>query len=143
MLPRRTASQTHQALDKFAATYASSLSDIGGQIRGLELSFEALSMSAASVSKDDVRQVLEKLEEHSQMLKACAQVYEPALKETSSLAGTTVKYKRTFDDAREFTGNIDFHGSAPTNLVENAEARDRSRMFTGNMSAEAANNFWK
>lgn len=87
--------------------------------------------------------LLKRLEEHSQMLKACTQVYEPALRETSSLAGTTVKYKRTFDDAREFTGNIDFQGDAPPVLVENAEARGRSRMFTGNMSAEAASNFWK
>lgn len=139
---RRTATQTRRALDIFATTQATSLSELGGQIRGLELSFEALSMSTARVSKGDVAKVLKKLEEHSQMLKACARVYEPALRETSSLAGTTVKYKRTFDDAREFTGNIDFHGEAPAVLVEDAEARGRSRMVTGNISAEAARNLW-
>lgn len=99
-------------------------------------------MYTALVSKDDVVEVLKKLEEHSQMLKACARVYEPALLDTSILAGTAVKYKRTFDDAGEFTGNTGFYGEAPAVLVQSAEARGRSRMVTGNISAEAARNLW-
>lgn len=65
-----------------------------------------------------------------------------ALDETSALACTTVKYQKTFDQARLLTGNIDFHGQASTIYVGNAEARGKSRMFIGNMSAEAARDFW-
>lgn len=82
------------------------------------------------------------LEEHDRFLNLCLRVYEPAIDETSALAGTTVKYQKTFDKARLLTGNIDFHGQASTIYVGNAEARGESRMFTGNMSAEAARNFW-
>lgn len=81
---RRTARRAPQALDKFAASYASSL----GQIRGLVLSLEALSIfaerSTERIFKDVVAQFPKQLEEHGPVLKkACARVYDPALRKTS------------------------------------------------------------
>lgn len=80
-----------------ASTYAQSISDISGRIHGLELAVEALSIPPAAVTNDDVVKVLSTLEKHKQMLRVCLRVYEPALKETSKLAGTTVKYQTTCD----------------------------------------------
>lgn len=101
-----------------------------------------LSMSSTTTNRDEVAQGLKVLQEHDQILKKCLQVYQPALKETSDISRTTVKYERAFDKARVAAGNIDFHGEAPATHVESAVARDQSRIFNGNMSAEAANNFW-
>lgn len=98
--------------------------------------------ASAAVPKKDLDEVLKVLKEHNRILKICLQVYQPALKETSSLTGTTVKYARAFDTARVATGNIDFHGEAPASHVEHAEARGQARIFTGNMSSEASKSFW-
>lgn len=142
MMIRRTANRTRVALDELAANYAQSVNDIGGRIQGLELSMRAFSISSTAAARKDTDEVLEVLKEHNRILKICLQVYKPALNETSSLTGTTVKYARAFDTARVATGNIDFHGEAPATHVESAVASDRSRIFTGNMSGEAANAFW-
>lgn len=130
------------AVDQLAANYAQSVNDIGGRIQGLELSMQTFCNASAAVPKKDIDEVLKVLKEHNDILKICLQVYRPALKETSSLTGTTVKYARAFDTARVATGNIDFHHDAPASHVENAEARGKGRVFTGNMSSEAANSFW-
>lgn len=130
------------AVDELAANYAQSVNDIGGRIQGLELSMQTFCNASAAVAKKDVDEVLKVLKEHNRILKICLQVYQPALKETSSLTGTTVRYARAFDTARVATGNIDFHGEAPALRVENAEARGQARIFTGNMSSEASKNFW-
>lgn len=119
------------------------MNDIGGRIHGLELAMQALSVASAGVTNEDVAKVVSILENHEKMLKTCLKVYQPALKETSTLAGTTVKYQNTYDDARLMTGNIDYAGEAMPVSVEKAEARGQSRMFTGNMSGQAAENFWK
>lgn len=103
---------------------------------------QALSVTPASVASEDVAKVVSILERHEQMLKTCLRVYQPALKETSTLAGTTVKYQRTYDNARLMTGDIDYAGEATPVSVGNAEARGQSRMFTGHMSSQAAENFW-
>lgn len=103
---------------------------------------QTFSISSTAAARRDVDETLKVLREHNRILKLCLQVYKPALKETSSLTGTTVKYARAFDTARVATGNIDFHGEAPATHVESAVGRDRSRIFTGNISAEAANAFW-
>lgn len=139
---RRTANRTRAALDELAANYAQSVNDIGGRIQGLELSLQTFSVSSATAAREDLDEVLDVLREHNRVLKICLQVYQPALKETSSLTGTTVKYARAFDTARVATGNIDFHGEAPTTHVESALASDQSRVFTGNMSGEASRAFW-
>lgn len=125
-----------------ASTYAQSISDISGRIHGLELAVEALSIPPAAVTNDDVVKVLSTLEKHKQMLRVCLRVYEPALKETSKLAGTTVKYQTTCDNARLISGNIDYAGEVIPVSVDKAGAR-WSRMFNGNMSSHAAKNFWK
>lgn len=133
------------ALDELAANYSQSVTDIGGRIRGMELSMQALqafSNSSAAATRNDVDEHLQALKEHDRILKLCLQVYQPALKETSTLAGTTVKYARAFDTARVATGNIDFHGEAPATHVESAVASNQSRIFTGNMSSEASRAFW-
>ncbi|KAL1863895.1 hypothetical protein Daus18300_008044 [Diaporthe australafricana] len=139
---RRTANGTRVVLDELAANYAQSVNDIGGRIQGLELSMQTFCMTSATAARSDVDNVLKVLKEHNRILKICLQVYQPALKETSSLAGTTVKYARAFDTARMATGNIDFHGEAPATHVEIAEARDQARIFNGNMSGEASKAFW-
>lgn len=142
MMIRRTANRTRVALDELAANYAQSVNDIGGRIQGLELSMQAFTISSTTAARKDMDEVLKVLKEHNRILKICLQVYKPALKETSSLTGTTVKYARAFDTARVATGNIDFHGDAPATHVESAVASDQSRIFSGNMSGEAANAFW-
>lgn len=129
-------------LDELAANYAQSVNDIGGRIQGLEVSMQTFSISSATAARQDLDEVLDVLKEHNRILKICLQVYQPALKETSRLTGTTVKYARAFDTARVATGNIDFHGDAPTTHVESAVGSDQARIFTGNMSGEAARAFW-
>lgn len=104
---------------------------------------QALSVTPARVANKDVANVVSILEKHEQMLKTCLRVYQPALKETSTLAGTTVKYQNTYDNARLMTGNIDDTGEVTPVSVGSAEARGQSRMFTGHMSSQAAENFWK
>lgn len=138
---RRTANRTSVTLDALAANYAQSVNDIGGRIQGLELSMQAFSISSTVGTREDLNEVLKVLKEHTRVLKICLQVYKPALKETSSLTGTTVKYARAFDTARVATGNIYFHGDAPATHVESAVASDQARISTGSMSGEAANVF--
>lgn len=104
---------------------------------------QALSVTPARVVNEDVANVVSILEKHEQMLKTCLRVYQPALKETSTLAGTTVKYQITYDNARLMTANINYTGEAIPVSVDHAEARDQSRMFTGNMSSQDAETFWK
>lgn len=118
------------------------MADIGGRLEGLELSMEAFSTSSARITKEDVAQVRKVLEQHDRILKTSLRVYQPALEETSTLAGTTVKYERAFDNARVMAGNIDFQGEAPSTYVESAVASQQARIFNGNMSLEAANTFW-
>lgn len=139
---RRTANRTRVALDELAANYAQSVNDIGGRLQGLELSMQAFTISSTAAARNEMDEVVKVLKEHERILKLCLQVYQPALKETSSLTGTTVKYARAFDTARVATGNIDFHGGAPATHVESAVASDQSRIFSGNMSGEAAKAFW-
>lgn len=139
---RKTTNQTQKLLDELAASYAQSVGDIGGRIQGLELAMQALSISSAKVGKEDVTRVLKLLEEHDRILKTSLQVYQPAFKETSILAGTTIKYERAFDNARVLAGNIDFQGEAPSTYVESAVASQKARIFNGNMSREAAKEFW-
>lgn len=137
------ARKSQQVIDEFASTYAQSLSDIGGRIHGLEIALQALSRDPAGTTNEDVAKVVSILEKHEQMLKTCFRVYQPALKETSTVAGTTVKYQKTYDDSRLVTGNIDYAGEAIPVSVDIAEARGQSRMLTGNMSSQAAEAFWK
>lgn len=103
---------------------------------------QTFSISSATAARREVDEVLTVLKEHNRILKLCLQVYQPALNETSSLAGTTVKYARAFDTARVATGNINFHGDAPATHVESAVASDQARIFTGNISGEASKAFW-
>lgn len=139
---RRTANRTRVALDELAANYAQSVHDIGGRLQGLELSMQAFTISSTAAARNDMDEVLKVLKEHNHILKLCLQVYRPGLKETSSLTGTTVKYARAFDTARVATGNIDFHGEAPATHVESAVASDQARIFSGNISGDAARDFW-
>ncbi|KAG6362587.1 hypothetical protein INS49_007679 [Diaporthe citri] len=129
----RTANRTRVALDELAANYSQSVNDIGGRIQGLKLSLQAFSISSVRAAREDLDEVLNVLKEHNRILKICLQVYQPALKETRSLTGTTLRYARAFDTARVATGNIDFHGDAPSTHVESAVASDQARIFTGNM----------
>lgn len=110
-----------------------SLGAISGQIRGLEASIEAISLSASANDN-----IIKTLEEQDQMLKACLKVYEPALKETSSVLGTEIKYALAFDRAKVFTGNIDYHGQESTIRIDRLEARDGAQMITGNVSGDFA-----
>lgn len=98
------------------------MNDIGGKIQGLELAMQALSISSVKITDEDVSQVHKVLEEHDRILKQSLQVYQPPLMETSTLAGTTVKYERVFDNARVMAGNIDFRGEAPSTYMESAVA---------------------
>ncbi|KAJ4416693.1 hypothetical protein N0V82_006602 [Gnomoniopsis sp. IMI 355080] len=136
------ATNNQKLLDERAASFAQSMGDIGGKLKGLELSMEALSVSSARITQKDVAQVRKVLEQHDQILKTSLRVYQPALKETSTLAGTKVKYERALDNARVLAGNIDFHGEAPSTYVESAVASQQARIFNGNMSLEAAKSFW-
>ncbi|KAK7698643.1 hypothetical protein SLS64_012382 [Diaporthe eres] len=138
-----TTRKSQQVMDELASTYAQSMNDIGGRIQGLEVAMQALSVAPAIVTNEDVAKVVSILERHEQMLKTCLRVYEPALKETSTLAGTTVKHQNTYDNARLMTGDIDYTGEVTPVSVGKAEARGQSRMFTGHMSSQAAENFWK
>lgn len=139
---RRTANRTRVALDELVANYAQSVNDIGGRLQGLELSMQAFTVSSTAATRNDMEEALKVLREHDRILRLCLQVYQPALKETSSLTGTTVKYARAFDTARVATGNIDFHGEAPPTHVESAVASDQARIFNGNMSSDASRAFW-
>ncbi|KAK2611907.1 hypothetical protein N8I77_005224 [Diaporthe amygdali] len=138
-----TTRKSQQVVDELASKYAQSMNDIGGRIHGLELVMHALSMAPAGITNEDVAKVVSVLKKHEQMLKKCLKVYQPAFKETSTLACTTVKYQNTYDNARLMTGNIDYAGEAIPVSVGHAEARGQSRMLMGNMSSQAAEKFWK
>ncbi|PSR82781.1 hypothetical protein BD289DRAFT_296767 [Coniella lustricola] len=135
ILNRRTAHQTQEALSKFASEYAVCLSAISGQIRGLEASIEAMSLSASATANDEI---IKALQEQDQMLKSCLKVYEPALKKTSSVSGTEIKYAQALDRAKVFTGNIDYQGQEASIRIDKLEARDNAQMITGNISAAFA-----
>lgn len=104
---------------------------------------QSFSIAPAIATSEDVAKVVSTLEKHEQMLKACLRAYQPALKETSTAAGTSVKYQTTYENARMMTGNIDYAGESIPVSVEKAEAKGQSRMFIGSMSSQAAENFWK
>jgi hypothetical protein len=141
-LDRKTASQNRDALQGLETQIATSLSGFTGQIHGLEIALQSLSLAAVNISKEDVAAVVGVLNDHDRMLKQCLKVCTSALTETTKVAGTSVKYARTFEEAKQFIGNIgDVGKGGPATEVEYGEAGGKSRQVIGNMSADAARYF--
>ena len=121
-----------------------SLSGFTGQIHGLDIALQSLSLPELTISKKDVDVVVGVLNDHDGMLKQCLKVCTSALAETNwKGAGTSIKYARTFEEARQFIGNMgDIGQSGPLTQLEYAEASGKSRQVVGNMSADVARDFF-
>lgn len=95
------------------------------------------------VSRKEVAQVISRLNEQSLMLKQCVNVCTAGMSEASKEAGVSVLHARTFDEARQFIGNVgDVGAGGPPVHVATAEARDKSKQLIGNISLEAARDFF-
>jgi hypothetical protein len=121
------------------------MSGFTGQIQGLQLAMESLSLGGVSIKKEDVDAVVRVLSEHGKMLEQCLKVCDSGLSETTAASGTKVRYAKVFNEARQFIGNmgnVQFGPGTPAVTVDHAEARDKARQAVGNMSEEAAKVFW-
>lgn len=95
------------------------------------------------VNRKEIAQVISRLNEQSLMLKQCVNVCTAGMSEASKEVGTTVLHARAFDEARQFIGNLGEVGAGgPPVHVVNAEARNKSRQVIGNISVEAAREFF-
>jgi hypothetical protein len=115
------------------------------QIQGLQLAMESLSLSGLNIAKGDVDAVVKILSKHSKLLEQCLKVCDSGLSETTATSSTKVRYAKVFNEAKQFIGNmgnIQLGPRTPAVAVDCAEARDKARQVVGNMSEEAAKNFW-
>lgn len=95
------------------------------------------------VNRKEVAHVISRLNEQSLLLKQCVNVCTASMSEANKEAGVTVLHARTFDEARQFIGNVgDVGAGGPPVHVANAEARDKSKQLIGNISIEAAREFF-
>ncbi|KAJ3534691.1 hypothetical protein NM208_g7437 [Fusarium decemcellulare] len=135
-------SQNGDALQGLETQIATAVSDFSGQIKGIEMAVQTMSLQAANISQSDVDNVVAVLNDHDRVLKQCLKVCTSALTETTAVTGTQVKYARTFEEARQFVGNIgDVVVGGPPTKVEHGEARGKSRQVIGNMDGDFAREF--
>ncbi|KAK7731727.1 hypothetical protein SLS53_008671 [Cytospora paraplurivora] len=139
--------QAHRAFEDMETQVATSLSSLTGKISSLEFAMQALSASQSSRAdradrdnlNEDVPGVVVALEEYKEVLIECLGVQRPALEETSSLNGTTVKWATVLDEAKQQVGNIgDVGRGGPAVNVTYAKASHKSRQYIGNISGELA-----
>lgn len=142
-LIRKTVSQNRDALQSLETKIASSVNNFAGQIMGLETALQSMTIANVAVKQEDVNNIARVLNEHGRVLRLCLQSCTSGLKETTTKAGTHVKYARTFNEAKQVIGTMgNVTGGGPPTVVEYAEARDKSRQFVGDMGEEVAKKFW-
>ncbi|KAI1213193.1 uncharacterized protein F4807DRAFT_413235 [Annulohypoxylon truncatum] len=137
-----TIGQNQSKLQDLETQIATSVSSFTGQICGLETAVRSLSLAPSNVNQIDMASIIAILDDHDRMLKQYVSFCTSALTEVNERTGNSVKYARTFDEARQFIGNMgDVGRGGPATNVEQGEARDRSRQVIGNMSGDVARDF--
>lgn len=128
----------------FEVQVATTMSSFTGKLQGIELAIQAMTLSAnCEIRRSDVAQVVQLLNEQDLLLKQCLKVCTLGLSQTTEKRGTTVKYAQTFDEARQFVGNIgDVGNGGPRTAVESAEARGNSKMMIGNADGDFGRSFF-
>lgn len=143
----QTVRSNKEALQSLETKMASSINSFTGQMEGLQLAISSLSLNSLSIRKEDVDVVLKVLNGHSMMLARCLKFCESGLKETTAATGTAVKHAEAFNKARQWIGNIGVDSTwtpnAPPISLDRAIARDEAIQGVGNMSREAAKDFFK
>jgi len=144
----RSVRDNREALQSLETKIVSSISSFAGQAQGLQLAMQSLSLG--SISKDDLEAVVvNALDQQSVMLARCLKLCDSVLRETTIVTGTSVKHAETFDTANQWVGNIGFDGSggdasgAPAVVVDRLIARNQAFQGAGNMSKEAAKDFFR
>ena len=133
-----------RSLQAFEASTSASLSNFMGKLEMVDLTLQSLSSAEQAISQQDMAQIISILTEQDRLLKQCVQVCTAGLLESSQKTGTTVLYSRTFDEARQWVGNLGEVGAdGPAVKVDHAEARNKSRQAMGNVSVEAARGFFR
>ncbi|SPO04779.1 uncharacterized protein DNG_07464 [Cephalotrichum gorgonifer] len=140
-------SRNKESLQALETKLASFIDSSTGQMEGLQLAISTMSQSSLSIGKQDAEAVLKLLNGHSAMLARCLRFCESGLREITAATGAAVKHAEAFDKARQWIGNIGFDGSwipdAPPISVDRVIARDQAVQGVGNMSGEAAKDFFK
>ncbi|KAH8759519.1 hypothetical protein F5883DRAFT_145615 [Diaporthe sp. PMI_573] len=129
--------------DNLVAGLTQSVDKLKSKISGLDLAIDLHPSSSPTDTSQDAEEYLKLLREHRNTLDLCLRFYEPAITELSCLTNIEVKYMYASGQAKVARGNFGTIGQGQPIQVESAVARGESRMFTGNMSAEAAEAFWK
>lgn len=135
-----------EKLQAFETQVAETLSNLTREIQGLELAVKSPEPTTLAISDQNVLRARndELLNEHGHMLRECLRVCTAGLEETTAVTGTRVKYALTFDEARQWIGNIgDVSAGGPRIDVEYGVARNKSRQGIGHMSADAAKDFFR
>lgn len=128
----------------FEAQVATTTSSFVGKLQGIELAIQAMKYSAeCQITRSDVSQVVELLNEQDLLLKQCLKVCTLGLSQTIEKGGTAVRYAKAFEEARQFVGNIGAVGSGgPRTEVETARATGKSRQMIGNADGDFGRSFF-
>ncbi|KAI1379055.1 hypothetical protein F4677DRAFT_410421 [Hypoxylon crocopeplum] len=95
-------SHSREGFQELEINFATSVNEITGQIHGLEISIQSL----GGASHADIADIVAMLNDQSHMLKQCLEAYTAALAEVIENTGATVKHALTFNESRQFVGNI-------------------------------------
>ena len=140
---RKTISDNRNALQSLETMVATAVNNFTGQIMGLETAMQAMTSSCNELAQRRMDPVTSVLQDHEQVLQMCLRSCTNGLEEASTVAGTKVKYAKTFDNAKQVIGTMGtVVGTQQSTIVEHAEARGQSRQFVGNMSGDVADKFW-
>jgi hypothetical protein len=138
---RKSSDQNSDAVRRLETTIVDAISNISGQIQGLEIS--AQTVSDFPVQRDGL---LKALEDHNKALAQCLKACTSALDETAHKTGSlTFKCARALDDARQLiattVGNVNTGGG----MIEAGTiiAQDRAdQMVAQSVAHDVALNFF-
>lgn len=95
------------------------------------------------IRRSDVAQVVQLLNDQDLLLRQCLRFCMLGLSQTTEKTGTAVRYTQTFDEARQFVGNIgDVGNGGPRTEVDSAQARGKSKMMIGNADGDFGRSFF-
>ncbi|KUI52654.1 hypothetical protein VP1G_00118 [Cytospora mali] len=141
----RTTSQNKEMTENLDTKFVTSLGRLTGKIESLEDVMQAISISQiGSVADrdqydDNVLRAVAAFEQYERVMKQCIKIHTPALEEEKQSNGTTVKWIRALDDAKQYCGNLgNVDRGDPVICIEQAEVSGQTRQYFGNISGAIA-----
>ena len=141
-----------EEMRQYQSNLSTSLSSITGQIQGIQLALQGLSLSDGTVmrtkaeehfvARSEAANALRVLDEHDQALKQCLKFVAGVFPETAGNSGLTIGEVQAFNEARQFVGNVDGQ-TGPSIKIDKLTANDKAWQITGNVTGDAVSNFFR